>query len=423
VRFRFVHAADLHLDTPFRGLRRVDPHVAATLADASLQAFDALVQLAVDRQAAFLLLGGDLYDGPQCGIRAQTVLRRGLDRLAGLGIATFAVLGNHDPAGADWSAIRTWPEGVTVFGDDRVQTVTVARDGQPIATIHGISYPRARTADNLARRFQRTGGPGIHIGLLHGDLGGDPAASKASPCSEEDLRAAGLDYWALGHRHAQRMSAQGGLWIVEPGTIQGRAPVAKERGAKGAVVVEVDDGVVQRPEFVALDRVRLEEVEVDVTGHADLREVVQVLQESGKERAGGAGDRSLILTATLVGGGPAAAELRRPGAPLTVLERLREEAGTGTPFLWWERVTDATRRDLDRAAQRLRADFPGEVLDSADRLAADPDALRAFADRHLAGMGAAAMAKALDGPVPDAVDPARWPRAVDLALDLLVEDR
>jgi hypothetical protein len=61
--FHFVHAADLHLDTPFESIGRVAPAVAHELRDASLKSWDALVQLCVDEGAAFLLLAGDIYDG------------------------------------------------------------------------------------------------------------------------------------------------------------------------------------------------------------------------------------------------------------------------------------------------------------------------------------------------------------------------
>lgn len=106
--FRFVHAADLHLDTPFEGIGRVAPQIAEALRDASLNAWDALVRLTIDRDAAFLLLAGDIYDGAERGVRAQLRFVRGLERLAEHRIQTFIVHGNHDPLDG-WSAIRKWP--------------------------------------------------------------------------------------------------------------------------------------------------------------------------------------------------------------------------------------------------------------------------------------------------------------------------
>jgi len=432
VAFCFVHAGDLHLDAPFTGLRRVDREVADLLVDASLAAFDALVQLTIDRGAAFLLLAGGVYDGPRSGIRAQVALRRGLERLGRAGIATFLVLGDRDPAAGGWSAIQTWPPHVTVFGADRTAAVTVARGGEPIATVHGLSHARPGATPNLVRRFARTGGPGLHIGLLHADLDGAPG-SGASPCTLDDLRGAGLDYWALGHAHRARVLAPegDGPWVVEPGTLQGRGPAPAERGPKGAMVVTVDGTRVSPPEFVALDAVRLDTAVVDVTPLADLAEVTDALAAAGGELRASAGGRPVLASATLVGTGPVAAELRRPHADRALLDRLREgpeqelarratmlsthqDADPGPPLLWWERVTDATDRDRDLTALRQRGDLPAAVLAAADVLAADPDGLRAFAAPHLAPLG--------DLGAPD--DPVMaWPAVTTLALDLLVGDR
>ena len=140
MRFRFLHAADLHLDTPFTGMRRVDASLVATLRDATTRAFDNLVNAALEHSVAFVVIAGDIYDGPERGVRAQLAFRNGLDRLAQAGIPSFVVHGNHDPLEDGWSAIRQWPDSVTVFGSESVATAPVERDGQTLALIHGISY-------------------------------------------------------------------------------------------------------------------------------------------------------------------------------------------------------------------------------------------------------------------------------------------
>ena len=144
MRFRFLHAADLHLDTPFTGMRRVDASLVATLRDATTRAFDNLVKAALEHSVAFVVIAGDIYDGPERGVRAQLAFRNGLDRLAQAGIPSFVVHGNHDPVEGGWSAVRKWPAGVTVFGPESVATVPVERDGQTLALIHGIQLRAAR---------------------------------------------------------------------------------------------------------------------------------------------------------------------------------------------------------------------------------------------------------------------------------------
>src|SRR3954467_1145267 len=139
--FCFVHAADLHLDTPFQGVGRTTPAVGAALRDASLEAWDALVELTLRRQAAFLLIAGDVYDGAERGLRAQLRFLRGLERLSAAGVQVLVAHGNHDPLDG-WSAIRAWPPGVHVFGSDVVEAVAIERDGAVLATVQGISYAR-----------------------------------------------------------------------------------------------------------------------------------------------------------------------------------------------------------------------------------------------------------------------------------------
>lgn len=421
MRFRFLHAADLHLDTPFEGIRRVEPFVADALRDASLRAFESLVALAIAREVAFVVLAGDIYDGPERGVRAQLVFRRGLERLSEAGIATFVVHGNHDPVEVGWSAIRSWPERVTVFGPDEVTAVTIERDGQPLATVHGISYPTRAVAENLALRFARRDLPGFQIGVLHANVGGDPQHAPYSPCSLEDLKAAGLDYWALGHIHARQVLAAGDPWVVYPGNLQGRSPKASERGPKGALIVEVDGTSVAPPEFVALDRVRFAAVEADIGEAGDLADVQELLTELAIGQTQAADGRSVLLRATLVGSGPTADDLRRPGAVAELLGALRDGVSRDEPFVWWEHLVDATRPALDLDALRRRGDFPGELLQVADSLAADPAGLEAFARQHLAAVATPALER-LAGPLEDPAAPGPWRQAVDLALTTLVTD-
>ncbi len=132
--FRFIHAADLHLDTPFSGIGRGAANVRDHLRDDSLEAFDNLIQAAIDHDAAFLLLAGDLYDGAERGVRAQMRFLRGVERLAERGTRVFVVHGNHDPLDG-WSAIRETPDSLTIFGSQEVESHAVERDGERLAFV------------------------------------------------------------------------------------------------------------------------------------------------------------------------------------------------------------------------------------------------------------------------------------------------
>lgn len=419
--FRFVHAADLHLDTPFKGVGAVEPVVAEALRDASLQAWDALVDLTIESDAAFLLLAGDLYDGAERGLRAQLAFLRGLERLSEHGIATFVVHGNHDPVETGWSAIRDWPADVTVFGTREVTTVPVEAGGRTLATVSGISYPCRDVTENLARRFSRPAGPGFHIGLLHATVGPHAEHATYAPCTMDDLRAAGLDYWALGHIHRRQVVHGGAPWVVYPGNLQGRSPKASERGAKGAYVVEVRNGIAGPPSFAACDRVRFEDVRVPIDALANgLVGVRAALEDAAAATSASAQGRSVVLRGVLEGRGPAHGDLRRPGVLGELLDDLRAMEPMTLPFTWWTALEDRTAAALDLEAIRARGDFTSELLAVGDELAADPEQRRQLAAGWFGDLPLD-LRRLLER-VPEGVDTALWEDAAAMALDLLVEE-
>ncbi|MET0401607.1 MAG: DNA repair exonuclease, partial [Cystobacter sp.] len=192
MRFKFVHAADLHLDTPFRGVP-VDSGLLGAFHQATFRAFSRIVDLCLRERVAFLLLAGDLFDMKDRSVRARLVLRRELDRLHAAGIQTFIVHGNHDPLSGDTGTLGL-PASVKVFGSDW-EEAEVRRDGRLVCRVQGVSYADAEVRENLSTRFGRTA-PDFTVGLLHANLGGAQGHANYAPCTLEDLAARGLDYWA-----------------------------------------------------------------------------------------------------------------------------------------------------------------------------------------------------------------------------------
>ena len=377
--FSFVHAADLHLDTPFHGIGEVAPFVAASLREASLAAFDAIVELAIERDAAFLVVAGDIYDGADRGLRAQLRFRDGLERLSRHDIASFVVHGNHDPVLTGWSAIRSWPELVTVFGSERVEVATVHRHGLPIATVQGISYATAATTENLAVRFSRPPGPGLAVGVLHCNVTGVASGyANYSPCTLEDLRRTGLDYLALGHIHERHVigpSTDSRQWVVYPGNSQARSPRRTEQSPKGAVVVHVADGEVEQVEFVPCDRVRFDEVGCDISHLDDLGELEDSLADLARQRLANADGRSLVLRGRLHGRGALHRDLLRPGTLDGLLRVLRDMTDEREPFVWWDGLIDDSAPEFDLDAIRQRGDFVADLLEIGEQLAREDTVL------------------------------------------------
>ena len=367
--FSFVHAADLHLDTPFEGVAKAAPEVGDALREASLEAWDELVRVTLEAGAAFLVLAGDIYDGAERGVRAQLRFRRGLERLSEHGVRAFIVHGNHDPLGG-WSAVDQWPEGVHTFGANAVEAVPVEIDGRPAATVHGLSYGRRETSENLALRFKRGEGEGLHVGLLHANVGSNPEHAPYAPCSLADLRAAQLDYWALGHIHRRREVSRD-PWVMYPGDTQGRSPKPAESGAKGALVVEVGGSTVREARFVATDTVRFAQSELDIAGLDDVVALRAALLEAADTLRGEHEGRGLLVRVRLQGRGPVHGLLRAPRAVADLVEELRDEWGGATPFLWIESLRDETRSPLDHDEIRKRGDFSAELLALAEGLRED----------------------------------------------------
>ena len=156
-RFTFVHAADLHLASPFAGISSQSeayPLVAKRVREATGVAYRKLVDLCLERRVEFLVIAGDVYNGANRSVRAQLEFRDGLARLADAGIRSFVAHGNHDPL-SGWSASLRWPEGVHVFGKDKVGSVAVTTDAGVLACVHGISFEKRQETRNLAKQFSR----------------------------------------------------------------------------------------------------------------------------------------------------------------------------------------------------------------------------------------------------------------------------
>lgn len=375
--FSFVHAADLHLDTPFHGVQASAPHVAEALRDASLHAFDAIVALALERQVAFVVFAGDIYDGAERGIRAQLRFFAGLEKLADAGIQSFVVHGNHDPVESGWSAVSNgWPKMVTIFGSDDTQpapVVNIERDGQRVATVQGMSYAQRETHENLSRRFSRPEGPGIHIGLLHCNVEGSPSKyANYSPCTLGDLRTTKLDYLALGHVHDRRILLEGNPhepWVIYPGNTQARS--INETGPKGVYLVNVEGGVIETPSFIPCDSIRFYQREIAIDDCASLGDLLDRLRTTEQGLLAESARRSIVVRATLTGRSALHRSLTKQGALDDLLSELRSDSSISEPFCWWERVIDLSSSPFDLDEIRQRSDFSADLLDLSDSIISD----------------------------------------------------
>ncbi len=251
----FIHAADLHLDSPLRGLAHSASH-AELIREASRRALGKLVDEAIGRKAAFVIIAGDLWDVDWKDARTGNFFLAQMGRLDREDIAVFVVLGNHDLQGR-WQARfrRMAPQNVFIFASDAAETKRIAARGLQVA-VHGQSYRSRNEAANLAQGFPEADpGADLNIGILHTSLAGHSARHENyAPCSISDLRGRGYDYWALGHVHERKLiddGSDGGPVIAYAGVLQGRH--IRETGMKGAYAVDFNPSGTPKFEMEELD--------------------------------------------------------------------------------------------------------------------------------------------------------------------------
>ncbi len=266
--FRFLHLADLHLETSFGGA----PRTRERLRRATLEAFDRAIDYAIEQRLHAVLAAGDLYDDAVLSLRTELGLVERVRRLASAGVSFLYACGNHDPGGPGFRAARLglsggsdaakeqgWRARVHVFGDPHPQEALV-RDaaGHPVGLVVGCGHAGPSEGANLAARFERpaTAGALPVVGLLHSHVTsayGAERHERYAPSTPSDYHRAGFSYWALGHIHL-RQRAVPGLPVFYAGNLQGRNP--RETGEKGGLVVEAHPGAAAEPEFVRFAPVR-----------------------------------------------------------------------------------------------------------------------------------------------------------------------
>ncbi|MDY0087060.1 MAG: DNA repair exonuclease [Coriobacteriia bacterium] len=408
--FTFVHAADLHLDAPFRRVDAADPRVRDACVEATFSAFDRIVDVCLERDAAFLIVAGDTYNTVDRSFRAQSRFRAAAQRLAEAGIHVFLAGGNHDPLSGGGVSLEM-PENVHVFSASHVERVAFPTEDDVACVLYGRSYARARETSNLALQFKRAEGDPFAIGVLHANVGGNEQYEPYAPCSVDDLRVAHMDYWALGHIHQyEKLATEPPIFY--PGSPQGLDP--NETGGHGCIVVDVRSSGVFT-EFVETAQVVWDRREVDLTTADTIDDVLAALSMACEEVREGAGGRPTLLRMSVVGRSAAHSSLASSAAFDELVEEVRGEQMAGSPWVWLDRVVNHTRPTIDLQQVRSGADFAADLMSIVDTLAEDE--LVALIEEALGPIINAARG------VEISVQPAQvLERARDICLDRLLEE-
>lgn len=373
---RFLHAADLHIDSPLRGLNRFEGAPVARLRGATRQALIRLVDLAIDEKVDFVLIAGDLYDRDWQDFHTGLFVREQMVRLGRAGVKVFIVQGNHDAQGVI-SRQLPWPDNVKVFSSRSAETVRL--DDLRVA-IHGHSFPDREVPEDLVPGYPMAVPGYLNIGLLHTSLTGAEGHDTYAPTSLDTLRSKGYDYWALGHVHARQVVCDEPR-VVYPGNLQGRH--ARETGPKGCELVSVVGGKLDAT-FVPLDVVRWHQIDVMLNPSHSLDALPQLVGEALRAAvASASGERLHAVRVLLMGESPLHLhEARQPGTLAAAVQAAAQDLIEAD--VWVEKVQLALRSPVDRGQLAQRTDALGELVRWVDDLAAEPQVLTAFAQPVLA---------------------------------------
>lgn len=275
----FIHAADLHLDSPFQGLAHTPEHIFAEIQASTFTALDRLVQTAVDKQVDFVLLAGDLFDNEKQSLKAQVRLRRAFETLAQYNIYVYLSYGNHDFINGVHHPV-TYPDNVFIFTDEQVTYFTYEKNQQRLANIYGFSYENRAVYENKAEQFQvKERDVPFHIAMLHGSLHSNTEHDVYAPFYIRDLTDKDFDYWALGHIH-QRQILKDNPYIIYPGNTQGRS--RKEQGEKGCYHVTLSQTGASSVSFIPLQAIRFHTITVDVSDCTEIHQLENEIQQALK---------------------------------------------------------------------------------------------------------------------------------------------
>ena len=357
--FRFLHAADLHLDSPLRGLESDSSAPVELIRGATRRALGRMVDLAIDEKVAFVLIAGDIYDGDWQDFGTGLFFSNQMRRLTQAEIPVFTIRGNHDAANRMTRSLRM--EHVTIFGHDRAHTHLLDSLG---VAIHGQSFTDPAELRDLSKDYPNPIDGMFNIGLLHTSAEGYAAHARYAPCDLQRLKSHGYDYWALGHVHERKVLSED-PWIVFPGNLQGRH--IGETGPKGASLVTVVANRVQSVDHHVLDVLRWTHLEdVDLDAIDDEAEAMVRVQSALEAALREAAPRPLAVRVTLTGTTKAHASLSADGLREKVLSEVHGLPGERS--LWLEAVKLRTRPPTPIA----RSDNLGRLLTEIDTLAAAP---------------------------------------------------
>lgn len=359
---RFIHTADLHLDTPFRGFVSLPKELYRRIENSTFQAFENVVRIAIEERCDFIIIAGDLYDGENRSLRAQSFMKKQCERLREHDIDVFIIHGNHDHLSGSWNSFA-WPSNVHFFSEQLECKVARTKTGA-VVHLYGFSYGQREVYVNMTPYYKKSGIADFHIGILHGQAEGISAHDPYAPFRVQELVEKQFDYWALGHIHTFMKLDD---TIYYPGNIQGRH--VKEVGEKGCLLVTLKQSLLSPlVTFKKTATIIWEKIEISINHLTTVDELRERIEERLEQLTDY--NRFLLCQITFIGHGPLHSlfhDDEERNEFFTILnEGLYDEYN-----VWIVNFENHTQSFIDRNNYLQKDDFIGDVLRINDCYTAD----------------------------------------------------
>lgn len=348
----FIHAADLHLDSPFKGLSNLPEQIFNEVLESTFAALDQLIEVAISKQVDFVLIAGDLFDNEKQSLKAQIRLRRAFEKLESQSIHVYLSYGNHDYIKGNRYPV-TYPENVSIFPGEKVTNFTFTKDGADVAQIYGFSYENRAVFERKAKAYKISDETiPYHIAMLHGSIVSNTEHDVYAPFQISDLVEEDFNYWALGHIH-KREILKDNPPMVYPGNIQGRN--RKETGEKGCYHVILKDKQAELS-FIPLQSIEFQSKKIDVSSCKQVHDLEkQILREITSTKG------PQLIELTLTSDDPSLKEWERLKHVEDIVDLINETTVSGMNWKYIFRVSTDVKQVLIDEAMENGSHFIAEL--------------------------------------------------------------
>ncbi|WP_040204439.1 metallophosphoesterase family protein [Neobacillus jeddahensis] len=354
----FIHAADLHLDSPMVGLKHLPANIFSRVKESTFTALKRLTAAAIEQQVDFVILAGDLFDGEDRSLRAQSRFRTEMFKLAEQGIPVYVVHGNHDHLNGSWVNLDM-PANVHIFNHQVETKFLQTKSGEKVH-LYGFSYPTRHVFDRKIENYQKVEGADFHIGILHGNESSGIEHDNYAPFTIKDLQEKDFDYWALGHIHKRAILTENPP-IIYPGNLQGRNK--KETGKKGFNLVDLTE-VDAKLEFIESADIIWTEAVIDAANANSFHDILHLCQTTINSLRSDRTGTFLTLHLTNI---ELADQREKRSLESELLELLIEDEKDEEYFVWIVDIKFTVSRQMDKEQLKTEGNFFEELFETIDK--------------------------------------------------------